>query len=165
MARSRSGDIPAIYAERQKIAKKHENYHRGLLHFLATDKRVPERVREDMRRFGLPKDESLGTCGWPHQLYIREARRMVSTLVMREHHTFGRQIAGKSIGLGHGMDGKSHPGYKPPYHPLKRGFDCFYGILGGAHSFLENPRLIAGREGQRAGRCLECLERRPRGAE
>ena len=90
----------ANYAEREKIAKKHENYHRGLLHFLATDKRVPEKVRKDMQRFGLPKDEFPDTAGWPHQLYIREARRMVGDLVLTEHHTFGKTIAPKSIGLG-----------------------------------------------------------------
>ena len=45
----------ASYAEREKIAQAHEDYHRGLLHFLATDPRVPEKVRSDMRRFGLPK--------------------------------------------------------------------------------------------------------------
>jgi hypothetical protein len=57
-------------------------------------------VREDMQRFGLPKDEFQDTGGWPHQLYIREARRMVSDLVLTEHHTFGKTIAPKSIGLG-----------------------------------------------------------------
>lgn len=90
----------ATYAQREVIAKEHENYHRGLLHFLATDPRVPEKVLKDMRRFGLPKDEFPDTGGWPHQLYIREARRMVSDFVMTEHHTFGREIAPKSIGLG-----------------------------------------------------------------
>ncbi len=70
------------------------------LHFLATDPRVPRKVRDDMQRFGLPSDEFPDTGGWPHQLYIREARRMVSDLVMTEHHTFGREIATKSIGLG-----------------------------------------------------------------
>lgn len=90
----------ASYTQREKIAKAHEDYHRGLLHFLATDLRVPEKVRKDMQRFGLPKDEFQDTGGWPHQLYIREARRMVSDLVLTEHHTFGRSIAPKSIGLG-----------------------------------------------------------------
>lgn len=102
------GDLPgashgwpeAGYAEREKIAREHQNYHRGLLHFLATDSRVPEKVRRDMQRFGLPKDEFPDTGGWPHQLYIREGRRMVSDLVMTEHHTFGRRTAPKSIGLG-----------------------------------------------------------------
>jgi hypothetical protein len=90
----------ATYARREQIAKMHENYHRGLLYFLANDERVPEKVRAEMRRFGLPRDEFVDTGGWPHQLYIREARRMVSDLVMTEHHTFGRQVAPSSIGLG-----------------------------------------------------------------
>jgi len=90
----------ASYTRRDQLARDLESYHRGLLHFLATDPRVPEKVRRDMRRFGLPKDEFTGNGGWPHQVYVREARRMVSDFVMTEHHTFGRQIAPKSIGLG-----------------------------------------------------------------
>jgi hypothetical protein len=90
----------ASYARRAEIAKAHEDYHRGLLHFLATDPRVPEKVRNEMRRFGLPRDEFTDNGGWPHQLYIREARRMVSDLVMTEHHTFGRKVAANSVGLG-----------------------------------------------------------------
>lgn len=102
------GNLPGLswewpeagYAQRVTIAKEHENYHRGLLHFLATDARVPEKVRKDMQRFGLPKDEFTDNGGWPHQIYVREARRMVSDFVMTEHHTFGRQTAPKSVSLG-----------------------------------------------------------------
>jgi hypothetical protein len=90
----------ASYARREQIARQHENYHRGLLHFLATDPRVPEKVRTQMRQFGLPRDEFVDHGGWPHQIYVREARRMVSDLVMTEHHTFGRTVAPRSIGLG-----------------------------------------------------------------
>ncbi len=90
----------ATYARREQIAKMHENYHRGLLYFLANDERVPEKVRAEMRRFGLTGDEFTDHGGWPHQLYIREARRMVSDLVLTEQHTFGRQVAPASIGLG-----------------------------------------------------------------
>jgi hypothetical protein len=90
----------ASYTQREQIAKEHENYHRGLLHFLASDPRVPEKVRAEMKRYGLPKDEFTDNGGWPHQLYIREGRRMISDLVMTEHHTFGKVIAPKSVGLG-----------------------------------------------------------------
>ena len=90
----------AGYARRAGIAREHENYHRGLLHFLATDPRVPVKLRAEMSRFGLPPDEFPETGGWPHQLYIREARRMVSDLVMTEHHTFGRKVAPCPVGLG-----------------------------------------------------------------
>jgi hypothetical protein len=53
-----------------------------------------------MQRFGLPKDEFTDNGGWPHQIYVREARRMVSDLVLTEHHTFGRKNAPKPISLG-----------------------------------------------------------------
>ena len=90
----------AGYDRRPEIAKETENYHRGLLHFLATDPRVPEKVRNDVKRFGLPRDEFTDNGGWPHQIYVREGRRMVGDLVMTEHHTYGREIAPRSIGLG-----------------------------------------------------------------
>ncbi len=90
----------ASYAQREEIAAEHEAYHRGLLYFLATDPRVPEKVRQEMQRFGLPKDEFIDNGGWPHQIYVRQGRRMVSDFVMTEHHTFGRLPVAKSIGLG-----------------------------------------------------------------
>ncbi|MCA8953175.1 MAG: FAD-dependent oxidoreductase [Planctomycetes bacterium] len=90
----------ASYARRLEIAAEIEDYHRGLLHFLATDARVPERLREQLAAFGLPRDEFVDNGGWPHQIYVREGRRMVGALVMTEHHTFGRAIAPRSIGLG-----------------------------------------------------------------
>ena len=90
----------ASYHRRAEIAKQIENYHRGLLHFLGTDSRVPEKVKTEVARFGLPRDEFADNGGWPHQMYVREGRRMVSDFVMTEHHTFGRKHAANSIGLG-----------------------------------------------------------------
>ncbi len=90
----------ATYERRRELLEAFENYQRGLLHFLATDPRVPEKVQRDMQRFGLPRDEFVDNGGWPHQLYVREGRRMVSDLVLTEHHTFGRKIASESVGLG-----------------------------------------------------------------
>lgn len=43
----------------------------------------------------------------------------------------------KAAGYTTGWFGKSHLGYEPPFHPLQRGFDEFYGFLGGAHSYLD----------------------------
>ncbi|MCA9039718.1 MAG: FAD-dependent oxidoreductase [Planctomycetaceae bacterium] len=90
----------ASYTAREEIAREHQNYHRGLLYFLATDSRIPAGVQEEMRRFGLPKDEFTDNGGWPHQLYIREGRRMVSDLVMTEHHTHGREHARSPVSIG-----------------------------------------------------------------
>ncbi len=90
----------ATHDRRAEIARDLEHYHRGLLHFLATDPRVPAKVRADMARFGLPRDEFTDRGGWPHQVYVREGRRMIGDLVLTEHHTFGREVAPRSIGLG-----------------------------------------------------------------
>jgi hypothetical protein len=101
-----AGDYPeTTSARRAEIAREHERYLRGFFHFLATSPRVPAEVRGEMSRFGLCCDEFTDNGGWPHQLYVREARRMVSDFVMTEHHCRGTQVAERSIGLAaYGID-------------------------------------------------------------
>jgi hypothetical protein len=89
----------AGYRERERIFQDHVNYQQGLLWFLANDERVPENVRAQVRAFGLPRDEFPDTGGWPHELYIREARRLVGDYVMTEHECRGNRVAGDSVGL------------------------------------------------------------------
>jgi hypothetical protein len=89
----------ADYATRAKIAHQHEHYTRGLLSFLATSPRVPANIRAAMRLWGPCKDEFQETGGWPRELYVREARRMVSDYVMTEHNCRGDKVAADAIGL------------------------------------------------------------------
>ena len=92
-------------AGRKRIAKAHENYLRGLFHFLASSPRVPTAVRDEMSRFGVCRDEFTDNGGWPHQLYVREARRMISDFVMTEDHCSGKHAAPNSIAMGaYGID-------------------------------------------------------------
>jgi hypothetical protein len=92
-------------ADRAQIARAHEDYLRGFFHFLRTDPRVPENVREETTRFGLPRDEFPDNGHWPHQIYVREARRMVSDLVMTEHHILNERVAPNPVSLAtYGMD-------------------------------------------------------------
>jgi hypothetical protein len=90
------------YATRERIFKEHVTYHQGMLYFLVNDPRVPAKAREATAKWGLAKDEFVNTGGWPHQLYIREARRMISDYVMTEHNCRWAKgkIAEDSVGLG-----------------------------------------------------------------
>jgi hypothetical protein len=93
------------YATRERIWNEHITYQLGWMWFLANDPRVPERIRAEANRWGLAKDEFQDTNHWPHQLYVREARRMVSDYVMTQHNCQGREVAMDPVGLGaYGMD-------------------------------------------------------------
>lgn len=93
------------YGQREEIFAEQVSYQMGLMYFLTNDKNVPPKVRAEMALWGLAADEFQKTGGWPHQLYIREGRRMVSDYVMTEHNAVGRDVAVDSIGLAtYGMD-------------------------------------------------------------
>ncbi len=87
------------YGSREAIFQDHVNYQQGLLWFLANDERVPEAIRATVGAYGLPRDEFPDTGGWPHELYVREARRLVSDYVMTEHDCRGTTTVGDSVGL------------------------------------------------------------------
>lgn len=94
-------DYPeASYERRKEIIKEHENYQKGWLYFVANDPRIPKDVQQEMRRWGLPKDEFADNGNWSHQLYIREARRMVGNYVMTENHLLKKQPTPESVGMG-----------------------------------------------------------------
>lgn len=95
----------ASYAERQKIAERHLKYQQGLMWTLAYHPRIPEQVRAVVSQWGMCKDEFKESNGWTDQLYIREARRLISDYVMTQKHCEGLQIADDPVGLGaYGMD-------------------------------------------------------------
>lgn len=90
----------ASYAERATLWREHERYQKGLMWTLANHPRVPTNIREIFRKNGLAADEFPKTGGWPAQLYIREARRMVGAYVMSEKNCLRREVVQDSIGMG-----------------------------------------------------------------
>ncbi len=97
----------ASYAERAQIEQAHLKYQQGLMWTLANHPRVPEKIRQEVARWGTCKDEFAGERGdgWQNQLYVREARRLVGEYVMTEHECRGERVAPRPIALGaYGMD-------------------------------------------------------------
>ena len=90
----------ASYAKRREIILEHELYQKGYFYFLCNDPRVPEDIRRKMNTWGLAKDEFKSNGNWPHQIYVREARRMVSDFVMTESHLRGLKETPRPIGMG-----------------------------------------------------------------
>lgn len=99
-------DYPeAGYEEREKIRENHRNYQKGLMWTLAYHPRIPEKIRKEISRWGTCKDEFEREDGWQDQLYVREARRMISDFVMTQLHCESLRIAEDSVGVGaYGMD-------------------------------------------------------------
>ncbi|MBX3740750.1 MAG: FAD-dependent oxidoreductase [Akkermansiaceae bacterium] len=87
------------YEEREKMFQDHVNYQQGLAWFAANDPEIPQEIRTKVSSFGLLKGEFPETGGWPHELYVREGRRMVSEYVMTEHECTSRKIPEDSVGL------------------------------------------------------------------
>jgi hypothetical protein len=97
----RNYDYPeATYDRRREILAEHTTYQQGLLFFIANDPRVPADVRNEMAQWGLAKDEFLDNNHWPHQIYVREARRMVGRHVMTENELLKRRPTPEPIGMG-----------------------------------------------------------------
>lgn len=99
-------DYPdASYAEREKIIERHRDYQQGLMWTLAYHPRIPEQVRAIASQWGTCKDEYEREDGWQQQLYIREARRMVSDYVMTQRNCESLDVATDGISMaGYGMD-------------------------------------------------------------
>jgi len=94
-------DYPeASYERRAQIIQEHEDYQKGMMYFLANDPRVPRVIQDEVSRWGLAKDEFTDNGHWPHQLYIREARRMIGEVVMTEHEIMGRRDVPEPVGMG-----------------------------------------------------------------
>lgn len=89
----------ADYATRDEIYRQHLKYQKGLMWTLANHPRVPKSIRDEFSRWGNCRDEFVDNDGWPHQLYVREGRRMIGALVMTQHHCQGKETVKDSVGL------------------------------------------------------------------
>lgn len=109
-------DYPeASYERRRAIIREHETYQQGWLYFIANDPRVPKDVQAEFRQWGLAKDEFKDNGNWPHQIYVREARRMIGAYVMIEQNLLKQRPTPDSVGMGsYGIDSHNIQRYITP---------------------------------------------------
>lgn len=94
-------DYPdASYERRKEIIQEHRDYQSGLLYFVQNDPRVPEKIQKEFQKWGLAKDEFTDNGNWPHQIYVREARRMIGKYVMTENELLQKKPTPESVGMG-----------------------------------------------------------------
>lgn len=91
--------IEAGFEMRKKILEEHRSWAHGLLYLLANDPIVPEKLRREASQWGLAKDEFEDTGHWPHQLYIRDARRMLGEYILTQHDLQANTKKYDSIGM------------------------------------------------------------------
>lgn len=87
------------YEKRAEIQKAHELYIKGFLYFIGHDERMPKHLREEMLRWGYPKDEYTDNENWSPQMYVREARRMIGAYVMTQANCEGREVVPDAVGM------------------------------------------------------------------
>ncbi len=88
------------HVEREALAAKHRDWQLGLVWTLQNHPRVPEAIRKSVAEWGLAKDEFKDNHHWPYNLYVREARRMVSDFVMTENHCKRKLPVEDPVGMG-----------------------------------------------------------------
>jgi hypothetical protein len=88
-----------LYELRERIFQDHVSYQKGLMYFLANDPRVPKALRARVNVWGLDPQEFRESGFWPHQLYVREGRRMVSDYVITQAECESRRVVDDSVGL------------------------------------------------------------------
>ena len=75
------------------------------VYFVQKDPSVPESIRKKYAEWGLCKDEFSDTGGWPHQLYIREGRKMKGEYILTQHDLMTDRRKNDSIGIaGYNID-------------------------------------------------------------
>ncbi len=111
----------ATDVERAEIWEAHRRWVAGYLYFLRTDESIPPELRAGIGAWGLCADEFTTTSGWPTQLYVREARRMVGEVVLTQQDVTTGSLQGEPVAIG---------SYRIDNHDVQRVLDANGIVLG-----------------------------------
>ena len=93
------------WTTRSRIWKFHQEFLSKIVHFAKTDPSSPESLQNYAKRLTFKRGPFDETGGWPSQLYVREARRMVSSYVVSQKDIAGETNPAHPVGLAaYGVD-------------------------------------------------------------
>lgn len=92
--------VPDDWAAQEAILQAHRDLTLAYFSFLQNDARLPASMRASMSEWGLPLDEHVACGHLPCQVYVREARRMVSDFVFTQADVEVAVAKADSVGMG-----------------------------------------------------------------
>lgn len=93
------------WATRSRIWKFHQEFLINSIHFAKTDPAAPKSMKQRAMKTTFRKGVFDETGGWPNQLYVRQARRMVSSYVVTQKDLEGKTDPPHTVGLAaYGVD-------------------------------------------------------------
>jgi hypothetical protein len=131
------------YATKAQVWKAHQDYLRGLHHFMSTDLRVPDDFRKETAELGLDLPRHPDTAGWPGQLYVRLTRRLQGRYVITAADVYNRTKVDDPVALAqYGID--TYPSRRVV---VEKDGQTFVGLegwmfVGGAHGPTKTPYPI-----------------------
>lgn len=131
------------YAAKAQVWKAHQDYLRGLHHFMSTDARVPEDFRKETAELGLDLPRHPDTAGWPGQLYVRLTRRLQGRYVITAADVYNRTKVDDPVALAqYGID--TYPARRVVVEKDGRTFVGLEGwmFVGGSHGPTRTPYPI-----------------------
>jgi hypothetical protein len=131
------------YAAKAQVWKAHQDYLRGLHHFMSTDPRVPEDFRKETAALGLDLPRHPDTAGWPGQLYVRLTRRLEGRYVITAADVYNRTEVDDPVALAqYGID--TYPARRVVVAKDGQTFVALEGwmFVGGAHGPTKTPYPI-----------------------
>ncbi len=131
------------YAAKAQVWKAHQDYLRGLHHFMSTDQRVPDDFRKETGELGLDLPRHPDTAGWPGQLYVRLTRRLQGRYVVTAADVYNRTKVDDPVALAqYGID--TYPSRRVIVEKDGKTFVGLEGwmFVGGAHGPTKTPYPI-----------------------
>ena len=93
------GYVDQPHAGREQIQRIYRDYIQGWFFAMQTEPRL-KALHARVAQFGYCADEFTDNGGWPHQIYVRESRRMLGMFVMTENELLKTRPTPDPVGMG-----------------------------------------------------------------